>query len=143
MAPGWKPSNTLYPADLRQRANVNRWLFWGASHWGPALAALTFENWLKALLKLGEPDRVQVRRQDEALRSLAAVLDQHLSSRDWVCGASITIADLAIAAPLGIAERAKFSVRAFPAVQRWFERVQALDAWKSTAPPVLPPSLDQ
>ncbi len=134
-----KPGNTLYPAELKQRADVNRWLFWGASHWGPAFGALTFENWLKGLLKLGAPDPVQVKRQDETLRGLAAVFDKHLSSRDWVSGSSITIADLAIAAPLGIADRAKFPVRSFPAVQGWFERVQTLDAWRSTEPPAIPP----
>ena len=135
-----KPGNTLYPADPKQRADVNRWLFWGANHWAPAFAALAFENWLKALLKLGAPDPAQVKRQEDSLRSLATVLDAHLGSREWVSGSSITIADLAIATSLGNADRAKFPVRSFPAVQRWFERVQALEAWKSTAPPDLPPS---
>ena len=130
-----KPGNSLYPAALRQRADVNRWLFWGANHWGPAFAALAFENWLKALLKLGEPDPAQVKRQDDTLRGLASVLDAHLAPREWLSGASITIADLAIATSLGNAERAKFPVRSYPAVQAWFERVQALDAWQATEPP--------
>lgn len=133
-----RPGNSLYPAEPKQRADVNRWLFWGANHWGPAFAALAFENWLKKLLQLGAPDPAQVKRQDDTLRGLAAVLDAHLASRDWVSGSSLTIADLAIATSLGNADRAKFAVRSFPSVQSWFERVQALDAWKSTEPPALP-----
>ena len=135
-----KPGNSLYPAGLKERADVNRWLFWGANHWGPAFAALAFENWLKKLLQLGEPDTAQVKRQDDALRGLATVLNEHLASREWVSGSSITIADLAIATSLGNAERAGFPVRSYPAVQAWFERVQALDAWKSTEPPASAPS---
>jgi glutathione S-transferase len=131
-----KPGNSLYPVDLRQRADVNRWLFWGASHWGPAFAALAFENWLKNLLQLGEPDAAQVKRQEDTLRGLARVLDAHLASREWISGSSITIADLAIATSLGNADRAKFPLRSYPAIQAWFDHLQALDAWKATEPPV-------
>ncbi|HEX7435145.1 MAG TPA: glutathione S-transferase family protein [Caldimonas sp.] len=133
-----KPDSPLYPRDLKQRANVNRWLFWGASHWGPAFAALAFEKWIKKFMQLGEPDLVQVKRQEDALRGLATVLDAHLASREWVCGPTITIADLAIAASLGAAERVQFRVADFVAMEVWFEKVKALEAWKSTEPPSLP-----
>ncbi|MGB9430409.1 MAG: glutathione S-transferase family protein [Gammaproteobacteria bacterium] len=42
-----KPGNMLYPAERRARAEVNRWLFWAASHWAPAIGALAFEKVLK------------------------------------------------------------------------------------------------
>ena len=129
------PGNSLYPSDPSQRADVNRWLFWGASHWSPAIAALAFENWLKKLLQLGEPDPAQVKRQDDILRGLASMLDAHLASRQWLSGSSITLADLAVATSLGNADRAKFPVRSYRAVLAWFERVQALEAWQATEPP--------
>jgi glutathione S-transferase len=133
-----KPDSPLYPRDLKQRADVNRWLFWGANHWGPTFAALAFEKWIKKFMQLGEPDLVQVKRQEDALRGLATVLDAHLASREWVCGAAITIADLAIAASLGAADRVQFRMGDFVAMEAWFEKVQALEAWKSTEPPSLP-----
>ena len=34
-----KPGNTLYPAERRARAEVNRWLFWAANLWAPAVQA--------------------------------------------------------------------------------------------------------
>ena len=133
-----KPGNTLYPADPQQRAEVNRWLFWGANHWGPTFAALTFEKWLKKMLRLGEPDPAQVKRQEDTLRGLASVLDTHLASRAWVCGSTITLADLALAASLGAADRIQFPLMEFVAVEAWFEKVRALEAWKSTEAPALP-----
>ncbi len=36
------PVQTIYPTDLKARADVNRWLFWSAQHFTPAVAIL---NW--------------------------------------------------------------------------------------------------
>src|SRR5262245_2873072 len=43
------PGQTLYPTGLRERADVNRWLFWSAQHWSPAIGVLAWENWMKGL----------------------------------------------------------------------------------------------
>jgi glutathione S-transferase len=135
-----KPGNSLYPAGLRERAQVNRWLFWAANHWSPVAAALAFENMIKRFLKLGEPEPIQVNRQEEALRGLATVLDVHLASRAWVCGTTTTIADLAIAPALAMPVLAKLPVQSFAHVQAWFTRVQALEAWTATEMSALPPA---
>src|SRR3954465_14732630 len=29
------PGQALYPSGLKERTEVNRWLFWAASHWSP------------------------------------------------------------------------------------------------------------
>ena len=130
-----KPGNTLYPAAAQPRADVNRWLFWAANHWSPAVAALVFENLLKARFNLGAPEPVQVKRQEDSVRTFGSVLDAHLAKRQWVCGSAITIADLAIAAILMWTGPAKFPVQSFGHVQSWFARVKGLDAWKQTEPP--------
>lgn len=124
--------SSLYPKDVKSRAIANRWLFWSASHWEPTIGALVRENVVKAILGLGPPDADQVQRQEEVLRGLASVLDQHLSSREWICGPTITLPDLAVAAAAGNAVRAGFSMLPFRAIEGWFARIRALDAWKST-----------
>jgi glutathione S-transferase len=133
-----KPGNALYPAERKARADVNRWLFWTGNHWGPAFGALAFENWLKKMMQLGEPDPAQVKRQADALHGFATVLDRHLASQTWVSGPATTIADLAIAASLGNAGRARFAVESFANLEAWFKRMQALEAWKATEPPAMP-----
>src|SRR5690349_7727593 len=50
------PGQTVYPTELRARADVNRWLFWSAHHFMPAVSILNWERFVKGLLKLGEPD---------------------------------------------------------------------------------------
>jgi len=131
--------DALYPREVRPRADVNRWLFWGAGHWGPTIAALAFENMLKSLLRIGEPDAAQVKRHEEALLALGGVIDAHLQSRDFLLGSTLSIADLAIAAPLMLSVAAKLPLRSFTNLQAWFDRIQLRDSWKATEPPTLPP----
>jgi glutathione S-transferase len=131
-------AQTIYPVDTRARADINRWLFWCAQHFSYGIGILNWEHFIKRLIGQGAADPAEVRRGEQAVREFGGVLDAHLCDRDWICGHALTLADLAIAAPLADTERAKLPVRDFANVQRWFARVQSLDAWKRTEPPVLP-----
>lgn len=124
---------TLYPAGLRERAHVNQWLFWASTHWAPAIAGLNFENCLKRMFGMGEPDPAQVARHEQSFRECAGLLDARLASRDWVTG-HLSLADLAIAAPLMLIRPAAIPVAGFASVERWFGHIQQLDAWASTEP---------
>ena len=124
----------LYPTELRARSTVNRWLFWMSSHWSPAIAGLNFENNLKKMMNLGEPDPAHVARQETFFKKFAAVLDAELGARPWICGDTMTLADIAIAAPLMYASAAKLPIDGFTNLGRWFAKVQELPAWKATDP---------
>jgi glutathione S-transferase len=126
------PGQTLYPQELRARADVNHWLFWDAVHFSPAIQVLTYERVLKAMIGLGEADPKEIERGNRLLAPLLAVLDAHLANREWLCGNALTLADLSLATPLLLAERAQVALPAN--VAAWFARVQALDAWKQTVP---------
>src|SRR5690349_8528122 len=38
------PGQSLYPADVPSQAQVNRWMFWSAAHFQPAISVLTWEH---------------------------------------------------------------------------------------------------
>ena len=128
------PGQTLYPTGLRERSDVNRWLFWCAAHLMPAIGMLNWENNIKGLLGLGSPDATIVARGEELMREHGGVLDAHLATREWISGDALTLADYAIAAPLADSARAKLPVEGLHHIQRWFAAVRALDAWKATEP---------
>src|SRR5262245_37217357 len=44
------PGQTLYPEDVRARADVNRWLFWSAYHFQPAISVLGWERVVKPMI---------------------------------------------------------------------------------------------
>src|SRR5690242_10932235 len=48
------PGQTLHPTETRARANVNRWLFWNAHHWQPAVSVLNWEHNVKRFLDRGD-----------------------------------------------------------------------------------------
>jgi glutathione S-transferase len=128
------PRQTVYPDEARARADVNRWLFWCAQHFGPAIGILNWENSIKGMIGLGGPDPAEVQRGEQLVRELGGILDAHLAGRGWICGQALTLADLAIAAPLAEIERAKLPVAQFANLQRWFAGLRQLDAWKRTDP---------
>ena len=126
------PGQTLYPTGLQERADVNRWLFWSAQHWAPALGVLTWENWMKGLFGMGERDATAAARGERELAQFAAVLDAHLRGREWISGPGLTLADFAIAVSLMRVKEASISLADYPQIRAWFERVQALEVWQRT-----------
>lgn len=128
------PGQTLYPTDAVQRAHVNKWLLWKASHWGHALGTLIWENMLKGMFGQGAPNDYAVAGATRAIGDLAGVLDATLAKSRFVCGETVTLADFAIAAPMMYLAPAKLPLEAHAHVMRWFRDIQATEAWKATEP---------
>jgi glutathione S-transferase len=126
------PGQTVYPSDRRARADVNRWLFWSAHHFQPAVSIFNWENLVKGYLGLGAPDPNEIKRGERLIGELAPVLDAQLRGKQWVLGDKLTLADFALATPLSVTESAKVPLKNYANMQAWFGRVQELDAWKRT-----------
>jgi glutathione S-transferase len=133
------PGQTVYPTEVRARADVNRWLFWSAHHFAPAVGALSYEHFVKPLLGKGAPDPDAVSRGEAVFVELARVLDHHLAERKWLAQDRLTLADFAVAAPLMAIERARLPMKGFNRLGVWFARVQVTDAWRKTEPSVPAP----
>jgi len=127
------PGQTVYPSELRARADVNRWLFWSAYHFQPSASILGWEHFVKPLLGAGPADPAMVQRGEQQVTECARVLDAHLAGREWLAQDRVTLADLAVSTPLMMSERAKLPVSGFANLAAWFERVQKLEAWKKTS----------
>lgn len=123
----------LWPQDDRQ-IDVIRWLSWDLAHFYPHVAPLYFESIIKPRFGLGDADPGTVAREQDEFRRLATILDTHLHGRHWLVGDSITVADFAVAVALPHAERAHIPLHEFPAVQRWHERLNELEAWREPFP---------
>lgn len=129
------PGQTLYPLDARARADVNRWLFWSAYHFTPAVGFISRERVAKRMVGgSGGPDPVEIARGETLLTAAARVLDDHLAGNEWIAQGRLTLADLAVAAPLMHTAAAQLPVLEFENLQGWFARVAALEAWKRSEP---------
>jgi glutathione S-transferase len=81
----------------------------------------------------GGPDMAEIKRGEALLAAAAQVLDDHLARNRWIAQDKLTLADLAIAAPLMHTVAAELPVTGYANVQAWFARMQMLDAWKKAA----------
>jgi glutathione S-transferase len=124
------PGQTLYPADIRTRCQVNRWMFWCAAHFQPATSVLNWERMVKRVALLGEPDPAEIARGERLVLETAGLLDSHLAGREWVVGDHMTLADISLATPLLSTQRAGLPVLQFEHLQRWYERMRGLRSWQ-------------
>jgi glutathione S-transferase len=124
----------FYPRDARTRADIARWLFWEASAWAQPVEILTHENVRKPMLGVGEPDPARVRQGEEQFRPLAALLDDHLFTRKFLVGDTVTLADFVVGGAATYIERGRFPIGDFPHLQAWWTRLNQIPAWKDTIP---------
>lgn len=121
---------TVYPTHVQARADVNRWLFWNAQHWAPAIGILGWERYGKKLFAVGDPDPREIERGETEFSKFAKVLDAHLADSAWISGSSVTLADFAIAAPLMISVPASLPLSEHKNLSRWFQGVRDRIEWQ-------------
>jgi glutathione S-transferase len=121
--------------DAKERAEVARWMFWEASHWQPSMIAVPGLASAVAV-KLGIPGVVAspegVRWEDAEWTRMARYLDGHLEGRKYLVGEELTSADFAMAGMMTYARRTGFPFQRYVGIARWYERVEALEAWKAS-----------
>ena len=127
-----QPGQTLYPTGARERADTHRWMFWAGQHFAATSGFLTFERLWKGMIGMGPADPAIEAAFERTLHTLCAVLDAHLATRQWLVGDAVSLADFAVAPPLMYMDKANLPVKGYPNLMRWFDAVQALEAWQQT-----------
>ena len=127
-------SNSLFPQDARSRADIMRWQSWDLAHWIPGCQPLQYENFVKPLLQLGDPDPQVVQRATEVFHKEAIVLNTHLAKREFLVNDALTLADFSVASALTYAVPGCFPLAAYPHLCAWYDRLEQLPAWQQTAP---------
>lgn len=114
----YAPNSHWLPEDPLAAAQVQTWLSKAAGEvrYGPASCRMVVqfsaaENYVYA--------------QTIGARFLPQ-LEQHLAEREFLATASPTIADLACYSYVAVAPEGGISLKAFPAIQRWIERISSL-----------------
>lgn len=113
-------------ATPAERAEVLRWILWDNHKFSSQIGSARFLMNFLPEAKRPAPviDWLQGR-----LRTAYQVLDGHLATRDWVAGAGVTIADLALCSYLFYPEPFGFARADWPAIDRWLDRIAALPGW--------------
>jgi glutathione S-transferase len=90
---------------------------------------------VKPLLK-AEPDQKILAEEEPKFHKLAGVLDAQLAKTKYVTGDQVTIADIAIAAPMHLHGPSKLPLDQHPNIKRWIADIEKLPCWQKTQPAV-------
>lgn len=125
-------ASQYYPQDLKQRADINRWMLWEAATWFPSCYVYLVEYVVKPLLK-AQPDDAIIAKEAPNWHRLADILDDRLAKSKWLAGDSVTIADIAVAAPMHLYAAQRLPLADHPNLKRWMtDGVEQLPSWKGT-----------
>jgi glutathione S-transferase len=113
---------------------VQRWLSWNAYQFNPGGSTLYFEYIIKPRFNIGPVDEAEVKNAQATFRTYGAMLNEHLKSRRWLAGDTLTIADFSVAVTLPYAEKARIPLDEFPEMRRWHDQLNELDAWRNPFP---------
>ncbi len=125
-------ADQYYPKDPRQRADIHRWMLWEAATWFPSCYTYLVEYVVKPLLK-AEPDEAVIAKEAPNWHRLANILDARLANSPWLTGEGVTIADIAVAAPMHLHTYQRLPLADHPNLQRWMTAgIETLPSWKRT-----------
>lgn len=121
-----------YPKDVKKRADVNRWLLWEAATWFPSCYIYLVEYVVKPLLQ-AEPDKAVIDKEAPNWHRLAAILEERLAKSQWLTGDHVTIADIAVAAPMHLHKAQRLPLGDHPHLNRWLTQgIEKLPCWQKT-----------
>lgn len=116
----------LIPDDRFDRADMLRWMFFEQYNHEPNVATLRF--WLAFVGEdsLSELQKSLVPGKKIAGDAALKLMDDHLATRNWFVGESITLADIALYAYTHVAEEGgAFDLSFYPSISAWLARVAA------------------
>jgi len=111
----------LMPEDPFQQAQVLQWMFFEQYNHEPNIA--TSRYWIHVLGEQEKYAEALAEKQQKGHDALA-VMETHLSDRDFFVGRDYSIADIALYAYTHVAGQGGFSLEAYPAIRGWLERVE-------------------
>jgi glutathione S-transferase len=118
-------AGTLWPTDLRARADAERWMDW----------AFAFQSAMRnvfwGLIRTPPEKRDASAIEDGKKKTLALlpVLEQTLARQPYVAGKSFTMGDIPIGCEVQRYMRVPIERPPFPAVEAWFERLRQRPAF--------------
>jgi glutathione S-transferase len=118
-----------YPSKPSERAMVDQWLDWGTSRLGPAVVDIVLNK-----VFLGDKgDPAAIARGEQRMEELAPILAAGLDGKEFLCGATPTIADLAVGSSIAQLAFAQ-AVPSEPEIGAWLQRVTAIESVQKSMP---------
>lgn len=108
-----------------------RWISWGKANFVQACDMVHYERGTKQRYGHGPIDPVKVAEGLALFADSAAILEQHLATRDWLLDDGLSYADFRMASFLPFNAVAELPLHHYSAVSRWYAQLEALACWNT------------
>jgi glutathione S-transferase len=126
-----QPIPSLLPMKPRERAEVDRWLYWESTVLSPAVWKVGFEKIVKPVLRQ-TPDKALIAAGTDDFAAAAKMLDDALAEKDYIAD-RLSIADFAIGPFIGLATGAcELEIAAYRNLSLWRDRMNARESIRRT-----------
>jgi glutathione S-transferase len=115
----------LYPTDLAQRFDAERWMDWQQTTLNPA-GRNAFVQWFRT--PADRRDMALIAQSTQATEQLLDLLDRHLSRQPYMAGEHMTMADIPIACEVHRWQALPQERPAHPNLERWYNTLRARPA---------------
>ena len=115
----------MYPTDLQQRFDAERWMDWQQTTFNPASRP---GFWQLIRMPEGQRDLKAIANSNAAVENLMSVLDAHLAQRSFMVGEQFSMADIPLACEAHRWFGLPQSREKRPHVERWFASLAARPA---------------
>ncbi|MDP3413165.1 MAG: glutathione S-transferase [Polaromonas sp.] len=115
----------MYPNDLRERFDAERWMDWQQTTLNPASRP---GFWQLVRTPPEQRNAALIEESNAVVEALMAVLDAHLAQRSFMVGERFTVADIPIACEIhrwfGLPQQRESR----PHLERWYDSIRARQA---------------
>ncbi len=115
----------MYPTDLRERFDAERWMDWQQTTLNPASRP---GFWQLVRTPPEQRNAAAIEESNTAVEALMAVLDAHLAQRSFMVGERFTVADIPIACEIHRWFGLPQPRQSRPHIERWYNTMRARQA---------------
>ncbi|WP_323836275.1 glutathione S-transferase family protein [Photorhabdus africana] len=119
--------DVLYPQDLQERANADKWMDWVGSHLFPHIKQLMI-GFIRT--PEAERDQKQIEQTQAEIEKLMEVLDNTLAEQKYLSGDKFGMADIALGPMIYPWLNIPIKRPSLPNIERWYQLMAERPAFK-------------
>ncbi len=120
----------LFPADIKGQAHVEQWMDYVAHHVRAPFGRIQFNRLVAPMI--GQPvDEASIKMGVHFLEQSLPIIDQKLSETEFLCGNTMSLADITLLASLDPSEALKIDLENYPYLIRWRGALRERDFYQN------------
>ena len=116
--------SSLYPDDAKTQGRIDQWADFSVHHIRTNVGRVQFNRVVAPMMKI-EPDESSIALGLKFLSDNLPFVESRLSEEPFLCGETMTLADLSLLAALEPEKTAKLDLSSYPKLQSWLSARRA------------------